>query len=98
MALTREDVRAAVERAGDDQWRALVAHHEDAYPASRPTPGDVCRAEAERLNAAGYGDAARYRLLETRVRRNETTVTLTHRLRDLPESRDVETPEYTDYQ
>lgn len=98
MALTREDVRAAVERAGDDQWRALVAHHEDAYPASRPTPGDVCRAEAERLNAAGYGDAARYRLLESRVRRGDGTVTLTHRLRDLRENRDVETSEYTNYE
>jgi len=98
MGLTREDVRAAVERAGDDQWRALVAHHEDAYPASRPTPGDVCRAEAARLNAAGYGDAARYRLLESHVRRGDGTVTLTHRLRDLRENRDVETPEYTNYE
>src|SRR5919202_1202411 len=50
MPYTRAQVREAVERAGDDHWRALIRHHEDAYPASRPTPGDVCRAEAERLN------------------------------------------------
>jgi hypothetical protein len=53
MAYTREQVREAVERAGDEHWQALIRHHEDAYPASRPTPGDVCRAEAERLNQLG---------------------------------------------
>ncbi len=47
MPFTRESVRESVERAGDDHWRALKEHHEDAYPASRPTPGDVCRAEAD---------------------------------------------------
>jgi hypothetical protein len=41
MAYTREQVREAVERAGDEHWQALIRHHEDAYPASRPTPGDV---------------------------------------------------------
>jgi hypothetical protein len=99
MPLTREDVRASVERAGDEDWRALVAHHEDAYPASRPTPGDVCRAEAERLNAEGYGDASRYELLESRVRRKgEDKVTLVHRLRDKRSSQTVETPPFTDYE
>lgn len=99
MPLTRDDVRASVERAGDDDWRALVAHHEDAYPASRPTPGDVCRAEAERLNAAGYGDGARYELLESRVRREgEDKVTLVHRLRDKRSGAIVETPPFTDYE
>ncbi|HEX6616856.1 MAG TPA: hypothetical protein VF046_11185 [Gemmatimonadales bacterium] len=99
MPLTREDVRASVERAGDEDWRALVAHHEDAYPASRPTPGDVCRAEAERLNAEGYGDASRYELLESRVRRKgEDKVTLVHRLRDKRSSQVVETPPFTDYE
>ena len=75
MALTRGDVRAAVERAGDEHWPALIKHHEDAYPASRPPPGDVCRAEAERLNGLGLGDQ---NLVETRVERLDSTVRLVH--------------------
>lgn len=99
MPLGREDVRAAVERAGDEHWRALVAHHEEAYPASRPTPGDVSRREAERLNEAGYGDASRWELLESRVRREgETKVTIVHRLRDQQSDTIVETPPYTNYE
>ena len=69
MPLTREDVRGAAERAGDEHWRALVSHHEDAYPASRPTPGDIARREAERLNAMGLGDHKDFELRETRVER-----------------------------
>ena len=98
MPLTREDLRASVERAGDEHWRALVTHHEEAYPASRPTPGDVCRAEAERLNAEGYGDTARWELVESRVKRNGTTVTLTHRLRDRQANAAVDTPPFTNYE
>jgi hypothetical protein len=99
MPLTREDVRAAVERAGDEHWRALVAHHEDAYPASRPTPGEVSRREAERLNELGYGDGARYELLESRVSRaGEDQVTIEHRLRDRGTGEVVKVPPYTDYQ
>jgi hypothetical protein len=99
MPLSREDVRAAIERAGDEHWRALVAHHEEAYPASRPTPGDVSRREAERLNEAGYGDAGRWELLESRVRREgETKVTIVHRLRDRQADTIVETPPYTNYE
>ena len=75
MALTRGDVRAAVERAGDEHWQALIKHHEDAYPESRPTPGDICRAEAERLNELGLGDLT---LVETRVERTDSTVRLVH--------------------
>lgn len=98
MPLTREDVRAAVERAGDEHWRALVAHHEDAYPASRPTPGDVSRGEAERLNAEGFGDTDRWELLESRVRREGgEQVTLVHRLRDRRSDSVVETSPYTNY-
>ena len=78
MALTREQVREAVERAGDEHWQALIRHHEDAYPESRPTPGDICRAEAERLNQLGLGDAPDLTLLESRVERLEGTVRLTH--------------------
>ncbi len=74
MAFTREQIRESVERAGDEHWKALIAHHEDAYPASRPTPGDVCRAEAERLNQLGLGDL---RLAETRVERLDSTIRIT---------------------
>ena len=75
MAYTRAQIREAVEAAGDEHWQALIRHHEDAYPASRPTPGDVCRAEAERLNALGLGDL---RLLETRVERTDSQVRIVH--------------------
>ena len=78
MPLTREQVREAVERAGDEHWQALIRHHEDAYPESRPTPGDICRAEAERLNQLGLGDAADLKLLESRVERLERTIRIIH--------------------
>ena len=76
--ITRSQVREAVERAGDEHWQALIRHHEDAYPASRPTPGDVCRAEAGRLNELGLGDEERFKLVETRVERTDSTVRLVH--------------------
>src|SRR4051794_5958401 len=76
--INRAQVREAVERAGDEHWQALIRHHEDAYPASRPTPGDVCRAEAERLNQLGLGDAEQFALVETRVERTDSTVRLVH--------------------
>ena len=57
MAYTRQQIRDSIERAGDEHWQALIRHHEDAYPESRPTPGDVARAEAARLpgNRIGQG-------------------------------------------
>jgi hypothetical protein len=78
MALTRSQIREAVEAAGDEHCQALIKHHEDAYPESRPTPGDVCRAEAERLNELGLGDAEELTLVETRVERGDTTVRIVH--------------------
>ena len=75
MAYTRAQIREAVEAAGDEHWQALIRHHEDAYPESRPTPGDVCRAEAERLNQLGLGELT---LVETRVERTEPTVRIVH--------------------
>jgi hypothetical protein len=75
MAFTRSQIREAVEAAGDEHWQALIKHHEEAYPESRPTPGDVCSAEAERLNGMGFEDL---RLVETRVERGESTVRLVH--------------------
>jgi hypothetical protein len=78
VAYTREQIREAVERAGDEHWQALIRHHEDAYPESRPTPGDVCRAEAERLNGLGLGDATGLDLVETRVERTDSAVRIVH--------------------
>jgi hypothetical protein len=78
MPFTRDQVREAVERAGDDHWQALIRHHEDAYPASRPTPGDVCKAEAERLNALGLADIPGLELDESRVERVGDAVRITH--------------------
>jgi hypothetical protein len=75
MPLTREDVRASVERTGDEHWTALIKHHEDPYPRPTPTPGDVCRAEAERLNGLGLGEA---KLKESRVSRVGEEVELIH--------------------
>ena len=75
MAYTRSQIREAVERAGDEHWQALIKHHEDAYPESRPTPGDICAAEAERLNGLGLEDLG---LVETRVERGDSTVRITH--------------------
>jgi hypothetical protein len=75
MAYTRSQVREAVEAAGDEHWQALIKHHEDAYPESRPTPGDVCQAEAERLNELGLEELT---LVETRVERTDSTVRIVH--------------------
>jgi hypothetical protein len=78
MAFTREMIRESVERAGDEHWRALIANHEEQYPASPPTPGEVCRREAERLNALGFGDRSELELVESRVKRVGNEVELTH--------------------
>lgn len=79
MAYTRRDIQDAVNRAGDEHMQALIDHHESAYPQSRPTPGDVCRAEAERLEELGFGElAGELRLVESRVERVGTEVRITH--------------------
>jgi len=78
MASTRELKREAVERAGDGYWQALIAHHVDTYPASRSTPGDVCRLEAERLNALDLGDAEKFELIETREEHVGPEIALAH--------------------
>ena len=75
MAFTRSQIRDAVEAAGDEHWQALIEHHEEAYPESRPTPGDVCSAEAERLNQRRLDDLT---LVETRVERTDSTVRIVH--------------------
>jgi hypothetical protein len=95
--LTREHVREAVERAGDEHWQALIDFHEDAYPASRPTPGDICRAEAERLNSLGLGDDPDLTLVETRVERLDATVRLTHVLEKRSTGARQETEPFENY-
>jgi hypothetical protein len=97
MAYTRAQVREAVERAGDGHWQALIGHHEDAYPASRPTPGDVCRAEADRLNRLGLGDAEELTLVETRVERTDSTVRVVHLFEYGPHKARLLTEPFEDY-
>jgi hypothetical protein len=98
MAFTREQIRDSIERAGDEHWQALIRHHEDAYPASRPTPGDIARGEAERLNATGLGDNPNLKLLETRVERLPTAVRITHVFEDRAKGTRFETEPFTDYE
>src|ERR1700674_2660349 len=97
MPFSRDDIRAAIERAGDEHWKALRDHHEEAYPASRPTPGDVCKAEAERLNAMGLGGAAEFALVETRVERGGAQVRLTHVFQYKPSGARLLTEPFTGY-
>jgi hypothetical protein len=97
MALTRAQVREAVEQAGDEHWQALIRHHEAAYPESRPTPGDVCRAEADRLNQLGLGDAEELTLVETRVERTDATVRLVHVFEYGPQKARLLTEPYEGY-
>jgi hypothetical protein len=97
MAFTREQIRESIERAGDNYWQALIRHHEDAYPASRPTPGDIARSEAERLNQLGVADKPNLRLVESRVERLPTTVRITHVFEDTAKGTRFETEPYTGY-
>ena len=97
MAFTREQIRESVERAGDEHWQALIRHHEDAYPASRPTPGDVCGAEAERLNQLDLSEAADLTLVETRVERTDSTVRLVHVFEYGPQNARLLTERYEGY-
>jgi hypothetical protein len=96
VAFNREQIRESIERAGD--WQALVRHHTDAYPESNPTPGDVARAEAERLNDLGLGDDPNMRLVESRVERVGPEVRITHVFEDLEKGTRFETEPFTGYQ
>ena len=98
MPFTREQIREAIERAGDEHWQALIRHHEDAYPASRPTPGDVARGEAERLNQLGLADVPGLELVETRVERAGSAVRITHLFEVGPRKERLFTAPYTDYE
>src|SRR3954452_9977288 len=96
MAFTREQIRASIERAGDAHWQALIRHHTDAYPESRPTPGDVARAEAERLNDLGLGRTPTLELVESRVEPVPPAVRITHVFEDRAEGTRFETEPFTD--
>lgn len=98
MAFTRDDIRASIERAGDEHWQSLVRHHTDAYPESNPTPGDVCRAEADRLNGLGLGEDPNVELVESRVERVGPAVRLTHVFEDRDKGTRFETEPFTDYE
>ena len=98
MAFTRDRIRESVERAGDKHWQALIRHHEDAYPASRPTPGDVCRAEADRLNQLGLADLEGVELAESRVERAGDAVRITHVFELGPKRARLLTEPFTGYE
>ena len=98
MAFTREQVRDSIERAGDAHWQALIHHHTDAYPESPPTPGQVARAEAERLNALGLGDNPDVELVESRVERVPPAVRITHVFANHTEGTQFETEPFTGYE
>jgi hypothetical protein len=98
MAFTREDIRNSIERAGDAHWQALVQHHTSVYPESNPTPGDVARAEAERLNALGLGDNPSLELVESRVERVPPAVRIIHVFEDRDKGTGFETEPFTGYE
>lgn len=98
MGFNRQDIRESIERAGDEHWEVLVRHHTDAYPESNPTPGDVCRAEAERLNDLGLGDNPNVDLAQTRVERVPPAVRITHVFEDREKGTRFETEPFTDYE
>jgi hypothetical protein len=68
------------------------------YPDSNPTPGDICRAEAERLNDLGLGDNPKLELVESRVERLGPAVRITHVFADRENDSRVETEPFTDYE
>jgi len=98
VAFNREDIRESIERAGDEHWDALVQHHTDVYPESNPTPGDVCRAEAERLNGLGLGENPDVELLESRIERVPPEVRITHLFEDREKGTRFETEPFTNYE
>jgi hypothetical protein len=100
MPFTRADIRASIERAGDDHWEALIRHHEDPYPRPTPTPGDVCRAEADRLNELGYGervDRGELTLERTLVTRVAAEVELVHVFRRADSGEEERSPAFRNY-
>jgi hypothetical protein len=98
MAFDRQQIRDSIERAGEAHWQALVRHHTDAYPESNPTPGDIARAEAERLNDLGLGNDPNLKLVESRVERIPPAVRITHVFEDRDKGTRFESEPFTDYE
>lgn len=98
MGFTRDQIRDSIERAGDAHWQALVRHHTDAYPESNPTPGDIARAEAERLNDLGLGNDPNLKLVESRVERIPPAVRITHVFEDHDKGTRFETDPFVGYE
>jgi hypothetical protein len=98
MAFTRDQIRDSIERAGDAHWQALVQHHTGAYPESNPTPGDITRAEAERLNTLGLGNNPNLTLVESRVERTPPAVRITHVFEDHDKGTRFETDPFVGYE
>jgi hypothetical protein len=98
MSFTRQQIRDSIERAGDEHWQALVRHHTEIYPESNPTPGDVARAEAERLNALGLGNDPNLKLVESRVERVPPAVRIIHVFEDRDKGTRFETEPFTGYE
>jgi len=96
MPLTAGMVRAALERAGNEHWQALVEHHESAYPRPCPTPGAIVYHEAARLDALGYGDG--WELAESNAKRVGDAVELVHGLRRLPTDELTWTAPFSNYE
>src|SRR3954462_8838427 len=98
MAFTRQQIRESIEQAGDEHWQTLIRHHEDAYPESRPTPGDVAKAEAARLNDLGLGDKPDVELAEARGPAVPPAVRITHVFEDRAKGSRFETDPFTGYE
>src|ERR1700735_4862060 len=98
MTFDRQQIREAIERAGDEHWETLRPHHTEVYPESNPTPGDVAREEADRLNALGFGDRDDVRLVETRVQEGWPAVRITHVFEERASGRRFETEPFTGYE
>jgi hypothetical protein len=98
MPFDRQQIRESIERAGDEHWETLVRHHTEVYPESNPTPGDVAREEADRLNALGLGDRDDVRLVETRVQEVSPAVRITHVFEKRDSGRRFETEPFTGYE
>ena len=98
MAFTSKEIRDSFKRAGDEHWQALIRHHKDAYPEPKPTPGDISRAEAGRLNDdLGLGDNPDLGLVESRVERVGSEVKITHVFEDRGKQSRFETEPFTGY-
>jgi hypothetical protein len=75
-----------------------VRHHTDVYPESNPTPGDVCRSEAARLNDLGLGEDPNLELVESRVERVPPAVRIIHVFADREKGTRFETDPFTNYE